>query len=328
MNGLNPLGRLAGVAVLLNLAANAPAPAETRVPGAAEVAASREGLRALIPITGAPEPVAEVRALSIAAKQPERQVPVRLYVPQGVDGAKGLPMILFVHGGGFIAGDLDTHDVLARGLANRTRALVLAIDYRLAPENPFPAGLDDVYAVLQWADANSQEIGGDRRRIAVSGDSAGGNIAAVVAMLARDRGGPAIVAQLLMYPTVSNKMDTHSWATLGDTRIPTRTVNESVIAAYVPRTMSPYAPLVAPLWGDHKNLPPALIQVGDLDPLSDEDRGYAAALTKAGVEAKVIVYPKTEHGFIQFYKDRAHNPAGEQALNEGAAFLRGKFGAP
>lgn len=287
---------------------------------------TRTSYRAMTPTAGAPDAVAEVRSLFIPAQSPARNIPVRVYVPQGMAGEKNLPVVLFAHGGGFVSGDLDTHDVLVRAIANGAKALVVSIDYRLAPEFPFPAGLEDIYATLQWVAKQAAVIGGDANRIAVSGDSAGANLATAVAILSRDRSGPKIAAQWLMYPTVSNKMDTASWKEFGDKNFPTRTVNTNVIAAYVPRDTSPYAPLVAPLWAKHHNLPPALIQVGEYDPLRDENIAYADSLKKAGTVASTIVYKKQMHGFIQFYKDKVRYAEGETALNAGVGFLRSIFG--
>jgi acetyl esterase len=144
-------------------------------------------------------------------------------------------------------------------------------------------------------------------------------------MLARDRRVPKIAAQWLMYPTVSNKMDTASWEAFGDKNFPTRTVNTNVIAAYVPQGTSPYAPTVAPLWGDLHGLPPALVQVGEFDPLKDENLAYAEALRKAGVDATAVVYKGQMHGFVQFFKDKAHNAEGESALDAGVAFVRAEL---
>ena len=276
------------------------------------IAAFAEGMRssyvAYNPTAGAPDPVAEVRPVLIDASNPDRKIPANIYVPQGMANQKDLPIVLFVHGGGFVSGDLTTHDVMVRKIANGARALVIYVDYRLAPENQFPAGLEDVYATLTWAADNAFGIGGDADNIAVSGDSAGGNLAAAVGLLARDRGGPKIVAQWLMYPTLSHKMDTGSWNEFGDTNFPTREVASSVIPAYVPKGMDPNSPLVSPLWADHRNLPPTLLQVGEVDPLRDEGLAYVADLRKAGVEAEAIVYEGQRHGFIQYYKDKEKQP--------------------
>ncbi|CVI63456.1 Carboxylesterase NlhH (modular protein) [Agrobacterium deltaense NCPPB 1641] len=276
--------------------------------------------------TGVLEQLSEKRDFEIGAQSPAREIPVRLYRPGGATD-QTLPIVLFVHGGGFVAGDLDSYDVMLSSLTNRTDAVVLSVDYRLAPENPFPAGLEDAYAVLVWAAANAATFGADGTRIAISGDSAGGNIAAATAMLARDRNGPKLAAQFLMYPTLSNKMDTASWKELGETHFPSREVNSKVIEAYVPEGVSPYGPLVAPLWGKHTDLPPALLVVGNLDPLRDENRDYADALNKVDVEARTVVYPRSQHGFVQFYQLKDVNPDGEAALAYGAAFLKSKLGS-
>jgi len=316
-----------GAVLVSQMVASNMAMADPVDPGLAKFAEGmRNSYREMMPMAGAPDPVAESRSITIRATAPEREIPARIYVPQGMAGKKGLPIVLFAHGGGFVSGNLDTHDVMVRAIANGAKTIVVSVDYRLAPEHVFPAGLEDVYASLQWVASHADEIGGDAGRVAVSGDSAGANLATEVAILARDRAGPKIAAQWLMYPTVSNKMDTASWEKFGKTNFPTRIVNTNVIAAYVPRGTSPYAPLVAPLWAKKKNLPPALIQVGEFDPLHDEDRDYARALKKAGVDATAIVYQGQQHGFIQFYKDKAHNAEGETALNAGVAFLRSKFG--
>ncbi|WP_237567178.1 alpha/beta hydrolase [Burkholderia thailandensis] len=285
----------------------------------------RTSYRAMIPSAGAPDAVKQVLAISVGARHPDRDIPVRVYKPEGSRNEERLPTVLFVHGGGFVSGDLDTHDVLARAIANRAQALVLSIDYRLAPEFPFPAGLDDIYAVLQWAAGHLDTLGGDATRIAISGDSAGATLSAATAMLARDRGGPPLIAQWLMYPSVSNDMDTPSWDELGDTHFPTREVMRNVRHSYVPMETSPHAPLLAPIHGNHADLPPALIQVGQLDPLRDENISYASILNKAGVEASVTVYEGQSHGFIQFFKDKSNHPRGETALDDGVRFLRERF---
>ena len=274
---------------------------------------------------GPPDDVAEVRPLAIPRPGGGTDLAARLYVPRDAADAPALPLVLFAHGGGFVSGTLDTHDVLVRAIANGAGALVLSVDYRLAPEHPYPAGVEDLYTALVWAAAHAEEIGADPSRIALAGDSAGGNLAAAVTMLARDRGGPVIVAQWLMYATLSNKMDTGSWDEWGDTRFPTKSINAMVTAAYVPKGMSVTDPAVAPLWGTHHDLPPALLQVGSMDPLRDENIAYAEALNGTGGEAMVTVSPGDGHGFLQFFKERRGNPGGEQALQEGLRFLRREF---
>lgn len=286
----------------------------------------RNEYREKITLAGVADAVSEIRTLRIKATNPDREIPARLYVPAGIkkDEVK-LPVVLFIHGGGFVSGDFDTHDILTRSIANGTAALVLAIDYRLAPENPFPSGLDDIRASLKWVSLHGSEIGADTSRIAIAGDSAGGNLATVLAMQLRDSGGPELVAQWLMYPCLDYRMDTKSWARLGETNFPTRQINETVYAAYVPFGMSPYDSRISPARGNKQHLPPALIQVGDLDPLCDENIAYAESLVRAGVDAHLSVYKNHHHGFIQFYKDKDVNPDGEKALKEGIMFLLAIF---
>lgn len=282
----------------------------------------RRNYRSRMPGAGSPDAVARVQTVGIPATHPDRTVRARLYVPRDTKSTELTPLVLFVHGGGFVAGDLDTHEVLACAIANRAGARVLSIEYRLAPEHPFPAGVDDVYASLQWVAANAAGLGADPRQIAIAGDSAGGNIATVTAMLARDRSGSHIAAQWLMYAALSNRMDTASWRDHGQNGFPTRELNAQFVACYVPEAMSPDAPLVAPLHARHENLPPALIQVGELDPLRDENVAYAEALKTARVEASAIVYAGERHGFMQFYKNAAQSASGSDAIDTGAAFLR------
>jgi len=284
----------------------------------------RAEYRATVPMAGAPDPVRRVETIEIPAGNPARSIALRLYAPLGADGDTALPMVLFAHGGGFVSGDFDTHDVLARAIANRAQALVLAVDYRLAPEAPFPAGLQDVYAALQWAQENAARIGGDPARIAISGDSAGGNLAAAAALMARDLQGPHIAAQWLMYPMLSTSLDSDSWQRYGAQYFPTREVATSVLSAYAGQD-DMHHPLVTPLLAQHAGLPPALVQVGSLDPLLDEGVAYARKLQRSGVAAQSIVYEGQTHGFMQFFKDKQQNALGERALDEGIAFLQSVF---
>lgn len=285
----------------------------------------RQSYREMIPLAGPGDAVREVRDISVQAAGPAREIPLRVYFPLREKQRTNPPVFLFIHGGGFVSGDLDTHDVLLRAVANGAGCIVVSVGYRLAPENPFPAGLEDVYTALLWVRGNAASLGGDGARIVVGGDSAGGNLAAALALLSRDRNGPRLLGQWLMYPTVSNKMDTASWAALGDKYFPTREINSAVIAAYVPEGKSPYDPLIAPLWAGLENLPPALIQVGGLDPLSDECGDFARKLEKNGGEVVFLLYPEYQHGFLQFYKDGKTFPGAESALKQGLDWLREVF---
>lgn len=282
----------------------------------------RKNYRAAIPLAGVPDPVAEVREIAIHVSAPARKIPLRLYVPLTSGSAKPRPVVLFIHGGGFVSGDFDTHDVLARALANGLDALVVAVDYRLAPEYPFPAGLADVYAALCWLAANAVSLGGDPDAMVICGDSAGGNLAAAASILARDGDGPKIAAQWIMYACLGHGMSTPSWQQYGGTNFPQRSLYPILIEAYTAGVADPSGPLLAPLEAELSGLPPALIQVGELDPLRDENIDYAAALRYSGVHAEAYVYQAQQHGFLQFFKDTDNNSKGAFALAEGFAVIR------
>lgn len=204
----------------------------------------RRSYREMIPLAGTGEVVLKVEDIIIKAGAPVRDIPLRLYYPSQVTQTK-LPIFLFIHGGGFTSGDLDTHDVLARAISSGARCIVVSVDYRLAPENPFPAGLEDVYAALLWVRDNASGLGGDEARIIVGGDSAGGNLAVATALLSRDREGPELLGQWLMYPVLSYEMDTNSWERLGDKYFPTREGSKISIAAYIPEDRNLDDPLAA-----------------------------------------------------------------------------------
>ncbi|MCE5288597.1 MAG: alpha/beta hydrolase [Nocardiaceae bacterium] len=285
----------------------------------------RTFVRALRELSIVPHPdvndrVATVQDLDVPASFPERTIPVRAYWPRDSSGMS-LPIIVFAHGGGFVSGSLDTHDVLVRALANRTEALVLSVDYRLAPEHPFPAGMEDVFAVIEWAATADRLAGADPDRVAVCGDSAGANLVTAAAMLARDCGGPELRAQLLLYPGVS-RMDSVPWDAFGPPQSGEGPVEHYILAAYAEDRIHPFNPLVAPLLGHHSALPPTRIVVGEYDPFKDDCLAYAGTLADAGVEAECVVYPGQHHGFVQSWTDRSDNAAGETALDEGAEFLR------
>ena len=281
--------------------------------------------RSLIPSAGTGEEVRAIKNIATQANEPTRTIPLRIYFPSKAAEQTNLPIFLFMHGGGFVSGDLETHDVLLRAISNGAGCIVVSVDYRLAPENPFPAGLEDGYAALLWSKDNAATFGGDSAKIIVGGDSAGGNLTAALAILSRDRKGPKILGQWLMYPTLSNKMDTESWAKLGETHFPTREVNTMIITAYVPDGKTPYEPLIAPLWANLENLPPALVQAGGFDPLSDENKDFVQKMQQSGNTAEFLFYPEFQHGFIQFYQDGKNFPGAETALRQGISWLQKVF---
>jgi acetyl esterase len=249
-------------------------------------------------------------------------VPVRIYWPSSEPG--NLPIVVFYHGGGFALGDLDTHDAVARAHAVGADAIVVSVDYRLAPEHPFPAGLDDCWAALQWTAEHATELGGDPARIAVAGDSAGGNLAAVIAQRARDEGGPALAFQLLWYPTITADLSLPSFTENADAPILDRDVIDAFLTWYVPgldisdpKTLPPtLAPCNA---ADLSGLPPAFIGSAEHDPLRDDAALYAGLLNAAGVPAELSNEATLVHGYVSF---ALIIPAAAEATNRGLAALK------
>ncbi len=258
----------------------------------------------------APE-VAEVRAL--AAPGPGGDIPLRAYRPLGAAPGDVLPVLVYYHGGGWVIGDLDSHDTLCRELANGSGCAVVAVDYRLAPEHRFPAAYDDALAATRWVAARAAELRVDPVRLAVGGDSAGGNLAAGVALAARDdadgRGSLPIAYQLLIYPGVDMWRSHLSHQTNGEGYVLTRETMDYFLAHYLP-DQSQYSdwrasPLLA---ASHANLPPALVLTAGYDPLVDEGLDYARALSAAGNRVSYVCFGRQIHGFITMGRvlDEAH----------------------
>ncbi|BBX46600.1 alpha/beta hydrolase [Mycobacterium cookii] len=241
----------------------------------------------------APEAVAEVRNTTIPG--PGGDIPIRIYVP--LDDRR-LPIVVYAHGGGFVFCDLDSHDGLCRNIANRVPALVISVAYRLAPENQWPDAAEDVYAVTRWAAENAGAIGGDANRIVVGGDSAGGNLAAVTTLMARDREGPPLAGQLLLYPVIAADFDTESYRLFGEGFYNPRPAMQWYWDQYVPATGDRDHPYASPLRADLVGLPPAIVVVAGHDPLRDEGIAYAHALEAAGVETVRCLFEGGVHGFM------------------------------
>ena len=243
----------------------------------------------------APPAVGEVRELSVPG--PAGDIPCRLYTPQA-RGAGLLPVLLYFHGGGWVIGDLDTHDVLCRQLALAAGCAVLAVDYRLGPEHRFPAAFEDCVAATRWARAHARELGIDPQRIAVGGDSAGGNLAGAVSIAVRDAGTPPAF-QLLIYPATDQRQAAPSHAANGQGYLLTADSVRYYRGHYLPDpahwTDWRASPLLAP---DLSRLPPALVLTAGYDPLRDEGRQYADALSAAGSRAQYVCFERQIHGFI------------------------------
>jgi acetyl esterase/lipase len=245
--------------------------------------------------TPAPPEIGLVRELS--AEGPHGPIPLRLYRPREASSTP-LPALVFFHGGGWVIGDLETHDVLCRQLTAAAGVAVVAVDYRLAPEHRFPAAVDDAWAATRWVAAHAGELGLDPGRLAVGGDSAGGNLAAVVALLARDHGGPALALQILIYPVTDLGAEAPSYADFAEGFMLTRDSMRWFRAHYVATPDQALDWRVSPLRAPSlAGLPPALVVTAGFDPLRDEGVAYARRLREAGVCVDAIDYGGMCHGF-------------------------------
>ncbi|GLE51971.1 alpha/beta hydrolase [Mycobacterium montefiorense] len=250
-------------------------------------------------------------------------IPIRIYWPP--TPAEVSPVVVFFHGGGFCLGDLDTHDHVARAHAVVAEAIVVSVDYRRAPEHPYPAGVNDSWAALQWTGEHATELGGDPNRIAVAGDSAGGNLAAVMAVMARDNGGPELTFQLLWYPIVTGDLSLPSHTENAFAPILDREVIEAFLAWYLPPEIDITDPTVLPITlapanaADLSGLPPAFIGTAEHDPLRDDGARYAEMLNAAGVPAELSNEPTLVHGYASF---APVIPAAAAATERGLTALR------
>ncbi|HSN34517.1 MAG TPA: alpha/beta hydrolase [Ideonella sp.] len=243
-----------------------------------------------------PPEVAEVRSLE--AEGPHGPIPLRLVRPKGAGSGAPLPVLVYYHGGGWVIGDLDTHDTLCRELANGSGCAVVAVDYRLGPEHRFPAAVDDAVAAAYWVARQAEALGLDASRLAVGGDSAGGNLAAVVALAARDAGDLAIAYQLLIYPATDMRAGAPSHTTNGQGYLLTRDTIGYFRGHYL--DAGQYAdwrasPLLHP---NLRGLPPALVLTAGFDPLRDEGAQYAQALGEAGNRVAYVCFERQVHGFV------------------------------
>lgn len=246
-----------------------------------------------------PDPPEVALARDLAADAPFGRVPLRLYRPFGAPADAVLPVLVYFHGGGWTIGDLETHDVLCRQLCNASGVSIVSVDYRLGPEHKFPAAVDDAIAATHWVARNAVQLNVDAGRLAVGGDSAGGNLAAVVALTARDAGGPPIRFQLLIYPGTDMRCSTPSHEINGEGYLLTASVIRWFKGNYLGSEAEQLdwraSPLLAP---DLSRLPPALVLSAGFDPLRDECLLYADALSKAGSASAYVCFERQIHGFI------------------------------
>jgi acetyl esterase len=264
---------------------------------------------------GEPEPVAHVENRTIPG--PDGEIGVRIYRP--ASRAK-LPALVYFHGGGFVLCNLDTHDGTCRSLANGAGCAVVSVDYRLAPEHRFPAAPEDCYAAARWVAERGGEIGVDGSRVAVGGDSAGGNLSAVVAQMARDRRGPKLAYQLLVYPVTDASFDTPSYRDNAEGYFLTTQAMKWFWRQYLADAAEAENPYASPLRAkDLSGLPPGLCITAEFDPLRDEGEAYAAKLRKAGAQVATSRYDGMFHGFFGM---GALLDQGRQAVAQASAALR------
>ncbi len=250
---------------------------------------------------------------------PAGSIPIRVYTPEGPGP---FPVLVFFHGGGWVICDLDSHDAPCRLLTNKAGCVTVSVEYRLAPEHKFPAGVEDCFAATKWVAENAKELNVDANRLAVGGDSAGGNLSAVISQLARDAGGPKIALQLLIYPATEAELDTQSHKTFTDYFL-TRDDILWFWAHYLRGPADRKDPRVAPaLAKSFKGLPPALVITAEFDPLRDEGETYGEKLRAAGVPVTISRYEGMIHGFVSMYDAL---DKGKQAIEESAAALRKAF---
>jgi acetyl esterase len=272
-------------------------------------AQAREAFEAMrVPLPG--EPVAELRDLRV--RGPAGEIPARLYRPEGAPARA--PALVYFHGGGWVIGSLDTHDSLCKALANRSGACVVSVDYRLAPEHGWPAAAEDCYAATCHVAEEGAALGIDGARLAVGGDSAGGNLAAVVALLARDRGAPRLRHQVLIYPVTDHDFETASYRENGEGYFLTTAMMRWFWDHYVADASRRADPSASPLRAEKlAGLPPATVLTAEYDPLRDEGEAYAARLREAGVPVTCTRYAGQIHGFVSLLDliDDGRRAAGE-----------------
>ena len=250
---------------------------------------------------------------------PDGPVPVRVYRPaEGNGGA--LPVLVWFHGGGWVLGNVPGSDVTCRHLAKESGAVVVSVEYRLAPEYPFPAGAEDCYAATAWVANHGEEIGVDSSRLAVGGDSAGGNLAAVVTLMAKERGGPDIKRQVLVYPVTDGLMSYPSMRENAEGYLLTEGAMKWFWRHYLGNSGNEKEPLASPIYADDlSGLPPALVMTAEFDPLRDEGEAYAKRLQQAGVPVTTTRYNGQIHGFFGM---SGVFDITASAIQEAAAFLR------
>jgi len=262
------------------------------------VGGSPSDLRALMASFPRPKGEAVGAVDNRTVRGPAGDVPVRIYSPSGV-GSRPSAALVWFHGGGWVYGSLESADFVCRAIANRAGCRVISVDYRLAPESKFPAAVDDCFAVTRWIADHAADLNVDANRIAVGGDSCGGNLAVVVALLAREQGGPSLAFQALVYPVTNHSFDTRSYRDYGNGYLLTRDAMVYFWNHYLDDQADGSRPLASPLRATtFAGLPPGIVITAEYDPLRDDGEAYAARLRAEGVAVELVRYDSQIHGFF------------------------------
>ena len=280
---------------------------------------ARETFVGLMQLVG-PKDVPVGKTENLAVPGPGGPIPIRIYTPVAA-GRDPMPALIYYHGGGFVIGNIETHDGLCRLMANEGGFRVISVDYRLTPEHKYPAAIDDAFAALAWVGANAANIGVDANRIAVGGDSAGGALAAEVVQLAKLKGGLTVACQMLLFPVVQVGEVTSSLREFAVGYFLEKETLDWFYDSYLPPNADKSDPKISPLRAkDLSGLPPAYVMLGGYDPLHDEGAQYAEKLRAAGVKVTVADYPGMVHCFIymQSFLPQAHEALASASKAVGA----------
>jgi acetyl esterase len=305
------------IRAVLQQRANTPTPAT--------ISLSPEGARAFseqMSLTAEePTPIGNVMNLKIGNQADE--VPIRVYVPE-TEGPH--PAVIYLHGGGWVLGNLDMFDETCRRIVKESEAMVISVDYRLAPEHQFPIPLEDCYTAVKWVFDNAESMQIDSDNVAIAGDSSGGNLAAAVAQLARDRGGPSLVRQLLIYPVTNYAFDTESYEENAEGYLLTRADMQDFWDMYLGDEIHGMNPYASPLQARNlEGLPPTTLITCGFDPLRDEGVAYAERLRDAGVDINTIHYDDAIHGIVRMVVEPMDLTLANEMIDELAADLKESF---
>jgi acetyl esterase len=285
-------------------------------------AMARETFVGMMQLVGPKDvPIGKVQNLTMPG--PGGDIPLRIYTPVAAKSEK-LPTLVFFHGGGYVIGNIETHDGLCRMFANDANVRVISVEYRLAPEHKFPAAIEDAYAAVCWIEANAAQLGVDANHVAVGGDSAGGGLAAAVAQIAKEKGAPKIAFQMLLFPVTQIGDVTTSMRDFAQGYFLERATLDWFFKHYLPDGVDRADIRISPLHAkDFAGLPPAYIMLGGFDPLHDEGAAYAEKLREAGVAVAVADYPSLVHDFIYM---QAVLPQAPEAMKAAATALKAALG--